>query len=95
MWARPLTLWLDPLTQVDQWLDFLPALAAGPGFPAACAYVDSYLALRTTLVGQQLSVADLLLWGHLKSTRGCLTPMPKLRIETFGFGPARQKMALE
>jgi glutamyl-tRNA synthetase len=55
-------------TQVDQWIDFLPALAAGPGFPAACAYIDSYLALRTMLVGNQLSVADLLIWGHLKST---------------------------
>jgi len=68
---------------VDQWIDFLPALAAGPGFPAACAYVDSYLALRTVLVGHQLSIADLLIWGHLKSTlsRNLSRPRPS-------FGPA-------
>lgn len=55
-------------TQVDQWLDFLPAIAPGGGLPAACAYVDSYLSLRTVLVGFQLTIADLALWGSLMGT---------------------------
>lgn len=49
--------------QVDQWLDFLPMLAPGAGLAAACAYVDSMLALRTTLVGHHVTLADVALWG--------------------------------
>ncbi|KAK3273892.1 hypothetical protein CYMTET_17879 [Cymbomonas tetramitiformis] len=50
-------------TQVDQWLDFLPSLAAGGGLSAACTYLDDYLRLRTFFVGNLFSLADVGVWG--------------------------------
>jgi len=64
-------------TQVDQWLDFLPMLAPGAGLAAACAYVDSMLALRTTLVGHHVTLADVALWG-------CFAGTPQFAVVTKG-----------
>eukprot|EP00239_Pterosperma_sp_CCMP1384_P010909 CAMPEP_0197860068 /NCGR_PEP_ID=MMETSP1438-20131217/35197_1 /TAXON_ID=1461541 /ORGANISM="Pterosperma sp., Strain CCMP1384" /LENGTH=720 /DNA_ID=CAMNT_0043476801 /DNA_START=19 /DNA_END=2181 /DNA_ORIENTATION=- len=52
-------------TQVDQWLDFLSCLKPGSGFPSACEYVNEYLALRTFLVGNSITAADVAIWGSL------------------------------
>ena len=51
--------------QVDEWLAFLPRLAAGPGLAEAAAAVNNFLALRTYLVGHRLTLADIALWGQL------------------------------
>ena len=53
--------------QVDQWLDYAPCLAAGPGLEAACSALNTYLALRSFLVGYSLTIADLACWGQLAS----------------------------
>ena len=53
--------------QVDQWLDYAAFLTAGPGFEAACAALDAYLAFRSFLVGYNLTIADLACWGQLES----------------------------
>ena len=52
--------------QVDQWLDFSDAIVSGAGLEAVCGVVDQYLSLRTYLVGYQLSIADLQVWGQLQ-----------------------------
>ena len=53
------------LAQVDEWLAFLPRLAAGPGLAEAAAAVNDFLSLRTYLVGHRLTLADIALWGQL------------------------------
>ena len=52
--------------QVDQWLDFSDAIVSGAGLEAVCGVVDQFLSLRTYLVGYQLSIADLQVWGQLQ-----------------------------
>ena len=56
--------------QVDQWLDFSPALGPGAGLEAACAIANEFLQLRTFLVGYRLSLADLACWGQLAGEWG-------------------------
>ena len=51
--------------QVDQWLDFSTSVVSGSGLEAVCGVVNQFLALRTYLVGYQLSIADLKVWGQL------------------------------
>ena len=58
--------------QVDQWLDYAAFLTAGPGLEAACAALDAYLALRSFLVGFNLTIADLACWGQLESVSPCV-----------------------
>lgn len=60
-----------PLRQVDQWLDFAPQLVPGAGFTAPCEAANEALTLRTFLAGHSLTVADVAVWGQLKSA---LTP---------------------
>ena len=55
-------------TQVDQWLDFSGQLVMGAGFEPALAAVSSFLSLRTLLVGDALSLADVAVWGQLAAT---------------------------
>ena len=70
--ARRLAASADPLlaTRVDGWIDFAAggALAPGPGFPAAAASLDAYLAPRSFLVGRGLTAADVAVWGALASS---------------------------
>ncbi|KAF7818045.1 glutamate--tRNA ligase, cytoplasmic [Senna tora] len=54
--------------QIDQWLDYAPALSSGSAFESACKYVDEYLEKRTFLVGHSLSVADIAIWSGLAGT---------------------------
>ena len=56
-----------PRAQVDQWLDYAPYLAAGPGLESACSALNTYLAFRSFLVGYSISIADLACWGQLES----------------------------
>ena len=56
------------ITQVDQWLDFSTSIVSGAGLEAVCGVVDQFLSLRTYLVGYQLSIADLQIWGQLQGT---------------------------
>eukprot|EP00897_Mesotaenium_endlicherianum_P008593 jgi/Mesen1/7762/ME000408S06874 len=57
----------DPLLagQVDEWIEYAPILAVGAEFERTCAYINSYLTLRTFLVGCHLSIADILVWTGL------------------------------
>ena len=55
-------------SQVDQWLEFSDAIVSGAGLAAVCGVIDQYLSLRTYLVGYQLSIADLQVWGQLQGT---------------------------
>ena len=52
--------------QVDQWLDFSSSIVSGAGLEAVCGVVDQFLSLRTYLVGYQLTIADLQVWGQLQ-----------------------------
>lgn len=54
-------------TQIDYWIDYAANASAGPNFEAVCNGINDYLALRTFLVGHNLTVADLALWGQLQS----------------------------
>nr|CAD1840909.1 unnamed protein product [Ananas comosus var. bracteatus] len=54
--------------QIDEWLEFSPIFLTGSEFESACTYVDSYLALRTFLVGYSLSIADIAIWSGLAGT---------------------------
>lgn len=54
--------------QVDQWLDFSDALVSSAGLEAVCGVIDQYLSLRTYIVGYQLSIADLQVWGQLQGS---------------------------
>jgi hypothetical protein len=55
-----------PFLQVDTWLDFAPLLVPGLGFEGACASLDEFLTLRTFLVGYNVTIADLAIWGQLQ-----------------------------
>lgn len=54
--------------QVDQWLDFVGAsFISGPSFEQAAAAASDALALRTHMVGHQLTIADIGAWGALQA----------------------------
>ncbi|GAX82872.1 hypothetical protein CEUSTIGMA_g10298.t1 [Chlamydomonas eustigma] len=54
-------------TQIDYWIDYsVKNVAAGANFEAVCHGINDYLALRTFLVGYNLTVADIALWGQLQ-----------------------------
>ncbi|XP_076955984.1 glutamate--tRNA ligase, cytoplasmic-like [Bidens hawaiensis] len=52
-------------TQIDEWLEYASIFASGSEYEGACKYVDGYLLHRTFLVGQSLSVADIVVWSYL------------------------------
>ncbi|XP_076950394.1 glutamate--tRNA ligase, cytoplasmic-like [Bidens hawaiensis] len=52
-------------TQIDEWLEYASVFASGSEYEGACKYVDGYLLHRTFLVGQSLSVADIVVWSYL------------------------------
>ena len=54
--------------QVDEWLDYAPTFGVGAEFEGACAYTNSYLALRTFLVGYNITIADVTVWAYLTGT---------------------------
>lgn len=51
--------------QVDEWVDFSATLAVGSEFERVCAYMDSYLLLRTFLAGYHLTIADIAIFVGL------------------------------
>ncbi|OVA19225.1 Glutamyl/glutaminyl-tRNA synthetase [Macleaya cordata] len=51
--------------QIDEWLEHSPVFSLGSEFENACKYVDSYLSLRTFLVGHTFSLADIVIWSGL------------------------------
>lgn len=54
--------------RVDQWLAFVVAsFVPGPAFEQAAVDASNALALRTYLVGDQLTIADVGAWGALES----------------------------
>jgi glutamyl-tRNA synthetase len=53
------------VAQVDEWVAYAPAFGVGSEFEGACAYVNGYLGLRTFLVGNELSIADITVIAHL------------------------------
>lgn len=56
----------DP--QVLEWVDYSKTLSVGASFEKACAYIDKYLTLRTFLVGNKLSLADISILAGLAAT---------------------------
>lgn len=54
--------------QIDEWLEYAHVFSIGPEFENACSYVDDYLSMRTFLVGNSLSVADVAIWSGLAAT---------------------------
>lgn len=57
------------MAQVDHWLDQATAVVSGGGFQGVCETISVYLASRTHIVGHNLTVADLALWGQLSCAR--------------------------
>ncbi|CAM8961945.1 unnamed protein product [Rhodiola kirilowii] len=55
-------------SQIDEWLEYSPALASGPDFEIACSYLDNYLLQRTLFVGYSFSIADIAIWAGLAGT---------------------------
>jgi glutathione S-transferase len=51
--------------QVDKWIEYAPTFAVGREFEKATAYVNDHCALRTFLVGSDVSVADVVVWAAL------------------------------
>lgn len=54
--------------QIDEWLEYAHVFSVGHEFENACSYVDDYLSMRTFLVGNSLSVADIATWSGLAAT---------------------------
>lgn len=53
--------------QIDYWLEYAcNNVVAGANFEAVCNGINDYLALRTFVIGHNLTVADLALWGQLQ-----------------------------
>lgn len=53
--------------QIDYWLEYAcNNVVAGANFEAVCNGINDYLALRTYVIGHNLTVADLALWGQLQ-----------------------------
>ena len=57
------------LPQVDQWLDYSPAITTGGGLQSAVDFADQYLSLRMWFAGYDMSIADLAVWGQLQGGR--------------------------
>ncbi|XP_071491783.1 bifunctional glutamate/proline--tRNA ligase-like [Diadema antillarum] len=56
-------------TEVDHWLDFSNIrLGSSSDFNQAVSYLDKILGPRTFLVGHELTIADLAVWGALKGS---------------------------
>ena len=55
-------------TQIDQWIDWSVIMKPGQGFPALLKTLDAYLSTRAFLVGKELTLADIAVWGTLAST---------------------------
>ncbi|KAF7724901.1 hypothetical protein EC973_000560 [Apophysomyces ossiformis] len=63
----------DPIssTLVDQWLDFAESKLGSPDFKTldvAFKELNKYLTLRSYLVGYDVTLADLIVWGALKGS---------------------------
>lgn len=54
--------------QVDEWIDYAPSLSVGSAFEKACTHIDIYLATRTFLVSNCLSIADIAILAGLASS---------------------------
>ncbi|XP_068646136.1 glutamate--tRNA ligase, cytoplasmic [Aristolochia californica] len=54
--------------QIDELLDYAPIFLSGSEFEDACRHVDEYLSLRTFLVGNNLTIADITIWSNLAGT---------------------------
>lgn len=61
---------LGPLTatQVDAWIDTVAGLVPGSGLLPLAEAMSKYLALRTFLVGDGLTLGDVAAWGQLQAT---------------------------
>lgn len=63
----------DPIssTLIDQWLDFAETKLATSDFKSLDATykeLNKYLTLRSYIVGYQVTIADLVIWGTLRSS---------------------------
>jgi hypothetical protein len=54
--------------QVDDWIGYASSFGVGAEFEGACAYANSYLTLRTFLVGNDLSITDATIVAYLAGT---------------------------
>lgn len=52
-------------SEVDEWLGYASSFGVGAEFEGACAYANSFLTLRTFLVGNDLSIADITVVAYL------------------------------
>jgi hypothetical protein len=55
--------------EVFAWIERAKNFAPGGGFEAQCEGVERYLATRTYLVGHELTLADLAMWGEFTTNR--------------------------
>ena len=55
--------------EVFAWIERAKNFAPGGGFEAQCEGVERYLATRTYLVGHELTLADLAMWGEFMTNR--------------------------
>ena len=54
-------------TQIDQWIDWSVVMKPGQGLPGLLKHLNAYLSTRTVLVGSEVSLADVAIWGTLMS----------------------------
>ncbi|PNH09799.1 putative glutamate--tRNA ligase, cytoplasmic [Tetrabaena socialis] len=54
--------------QVDNWLDTASGIVSGAALESQCSALNDYLTLRTFLVGYNLTIADLAVWGQLHAS---------------------------
>uniref|UniRef100_A0A7I4B2W1 GST C-terminal domain-containing protein n=1 Tax=Physcomitrium patens TaxID=3218 RepID=A0A7I4B2W1_PHYPA len=52
-------------SEVDEWLSYASSFGVGSELEGICAYANSYLALRTYFVGNDLTVADITIVAYL------------------------------
>ena len=65
--------------QIDSFLDFAEKeVVPGISFESVCASIDIYISCRTYFVGQELSIADVALWGQL-----CAAPQTQRMRQTY------------
>jgi len=79
--------------QVDHWLEFSARrLCDQSGVSAALGELDKALSLRTFLVGQSVTLADLSVWAALKGQypAGCTSAREWCRDEVFFYRPCRR-----
>ncbi|KAG9442167.1 hypothetical protein H6P81_018021 [Aristolochia fimbriata] len=55
--------------QIDELLDYAPILLSDSEFENACHHVDDYLSLRTFLVGNNFTIADVTIWSNLAGSQ--------------------------